>query len=92
MLTGKCPGEVDGCERGVEGKRKSLLVSRLTMCKPGELLGIAKDEFQLETCPVDVEDVRVEQEEGLLGTQKEHYKPRRVKVRTKRLPKTETCI
>ena len=57
MLTGKCPGEVDGRERSVEGKRQSFLVSRLTVCEPGELLGIAEDELQLETCPVDVEDV-----------------------------------
>ena len=38
-------------------KRQSFLVSRLTVCEPGELLGIAEDELQLETCPVDVEDV-----------------------------------
>ena len=40
MLTGKCPGEVDGSKRGVERKRQSFLVSRLTVCEPGELLGI----------------------------------------------------
>ena len=43
LLTGKCPGEVDGSERGVEGKRQSFLVSRLTVCESGELLGIAKE-------------------------------------------------
>lgn len=57
MLTRKGPGEVDGSERGVEGKRQSFLVSRLTVCEPCELLGIAKDKLQLEACPVDVEDV-----------------------------------
>ena len=35
MLTGKCPGEVDRSERGVEGKRQSFFVSYLkgTMLK-----------------------------------------------------------
>ena len=57
LLTGKCPGEVDGSEGGLEGERQSFFVSRLTVCEPGELRGIGEGELQLETCPVDVEDV-----------------------------------
>ena len=33
------------------------LFFRLTVCEPGELLGIAKDELQLESCSADVEDI-----------------------------------
>ena len=54
---GISPGNVDGGERGVEREGKGLLVARLAVSEPRELLGITEDELQLEPCPVDVEDV-----------------------------------
>ena len=57
FLPGVSPGNVDGGERGVEREGQSLLVARLAVSEPRELLGIAEDELQLEPRPVDVEDV-----------------------------------
>ena len=57
FLPGVSPGNVDGRERGIEREGQSLLVPRLAVSEPRELLGIAEDELQLEPRPVDVEDI-----------------------------------
>ncbi len=57
LLTGKCLGDVDRCKGSVESEREGLAVSCLAVRETRELLGIAKDELQLETCFVNVKDV-----------------------------------
>ena len=57
LQTSKSPGNVDRSERCVEGKRQCIAVSRLAVRETSELLGITKDELQLETCSVYLKDV-----------------------------------
>ena len=42
----------------IEGKRQCIAVSGLAVRETSELLGITKDELQLETCSVDISDAR----------------------------------
>ncbi len=58
LQTCKSPGNVDISEGCVEGKRQCIAVSRLAVRETSELLGITKDELQLETCSVDISDAR----------------------------------
>ena len=72
FLPGISPGYVDGGERGVEREGQSLLIAGLAVSEARELFGIAKDELQLESCPVDVKDIsggesEVGREEHLTG-------------------------
>ena len=58
LQTCKSPGNVDRSERCVEGKRQCFAVSGLAVRETSELLGVTKDELQLETCSVDISDAR----------------------------------